>query len=124
MERESGYYWVKIKGEWIVAQWDKSMDWWVITGNEHLFYDSDFEEIDERRIVRVKHFENFIIEPYVPEISPYTDEEKEKLDNAVMQLIKDELEIDVKCEGLINDIKSCVPLMRNPPPPPNKKNNG
>lgn len=52
MERESGYYWVKIKGEWIVAQWDKSMDWWVITGNEHLFYDSDFEEIDERRIVR------------------------------------------------------------------------
>ncbi len=47
--REEGYYWVKLGGKWIIIEFiDK--DWWV--GGFSCF-DSEFDEIDERRITRV-----------------------------------------------------------------------
>lgn len=57
MERESGYYWVNYQGEWGVALWYKeskdSNGCWLTAGNEATIdFDSLFEEIDERRIVR------------------------------------------------------------------------
>lgn len=55
--RESGFYWVKLKPEWIIARWNKI--YWVmpIFAKDYyletkVFYDSNFEEIDERRIER------------------------------------------------------------------------
>lgn len=56
MKRTPGYYWVKYNGEWTVGQYtlDKVGKW----GLPSSFYDnwwvedSDFEEIDERRIER------------------------------------------------------------------------
>lgn len=113
MERESGYYWVNCKGEWIVAQWDKSMNWWVITGNERLFYDKDFDEIDERRIVRE---ETTVIE--------MSEEEKEYIKKYVAEhKTIDSITIDNKILKIIQDGNwdSKVPLMRNPPPPPTKE---
>lgn len=94
MERESGYYWVKqySHSDWEIAQW-------CMTGNPHMggwfqfTWDIDnvsetVFEIDERRIVRVKHFENFIREPYVPEISPLSAKDLELLDKAIIEAIK------------------------------------
>ena len=57
MERESGYYWVKSKGEWEIAEWynpyPTTKGYWLFTGSEDSqSFDSAFEEIDERRIVR------------------------------------------------------------------------
>ena len=92
MERESGYYWVKNENIWYVAKYNKDYFAWSISGVEATFTDVDFEEIDERRIARQhKHFENFVIEPYAAQISPMTDDEKEKfnkiIDEAMMQAI-------------------------------------
>ena len=52
MERESGYYWVRDGISWYVAKWYTSYKSWSICGNEEDFNDSEFEEIDERKIVR------------------------------------------------------------------------
>lgn len=51
MKRESGFYWVKYKGEWIVAKWN---GFWFRTGVWKIDQDSDLEEIDERRIERTE----------------------------------------------------------------------
>ncbi len=48
--RESGYYWVMRNGEWEIAEWALN-SWWVIMDDRN-FVDSNFEEIDERRITR------------------------------------------------------------------------
>lgn len=54
--REAGFYWIKQKGErqWIVCEWYVSGSYaiWLIPGDEQARQDSDFEEIDERRIER------------------------------------------------------------------------
>ena len=52
--REPGYYWCKDKGQWGVAEWyvSHNISMWFICGDEQLRKDSDFEEIDERRIER------------------------------------------------------------------------
>ena len=59
--RAQGFYWVKYKGDWSIAEFlydysDKedgvNNDQWLIINDTRLKYDSDFEEIDERRIVR------------------------------------------------------------------------
>lgn len=52
MGRESGYYWVKNENIWYVAKYNKDYFAWSISGVETTFTDVDFEEIDERRIVR------------------------------------------------------------------------
>ena len=53
MNREPGYYWCKYNGEWIIARWYEYMtnafEWDVF---DKIMCDSDFEEIDERRIER------------------------------------------------------------------------
>lgn len=51
--RNSGFYWVKRCGDWIVAEWNQPLGYWYIAGcgygfdNGHLI-----DQIDERRIVR------------------------------------------------------------------------
>jgi hypothetical protein len=53
--REPGYYWVKNDGKWIIALWvnDGHYTEWEI--GDRIEQDSDFEEIDERRITRDDH---------------------------------------------------------------------
>lgn len=52
--REPGYYWCKSEGKWGIAEWyvSSSFSLWFITGDDEGRADSDFEEIDERRIER------------------------------------------------------------------------
>lgn len=56
--REPGFYWVKYKGKWIIAQWgnqhlEPGMEWyWDIIEVIDEVDDNSFDEIDERRIVR------------------------------------------------------------------------
>ena len=56
--RQEGYYWVKDKHEgWIIAEWCdlfKDGHYCFHFGNGHRYDDSDFEEIDEKRIERVQ----------------------------------------------------------------------
>lgn len=52
MERKSGYYWVNLKGEWVI---DKYFDsWWYLVGYGRNLRDTNFEEIDETPIVKNK----------------------------------------------------------------------
>lgn len=48
--REEGYYWVKYGGLWIVAQWQLSNRLWWVCGYEYSVSETDFEEIDEKRL--------------------------------------------------------------------------
>ena len=49
MERESGYYWVKRSdGEWSVAFWNNYLGVWQQF--EWTYSDSDYAEIDEKRL--------------------------------------------------------------------------
>lgn len=48
--REEGFYWVKDDEQWIIAEWDGGI--WYTHGNDYEFQDSDFQEIDERKIQR------------------------------------------------------------------------
>ena len=48
--REPGFYWVRESDEWTVAQW--SGKYWYVVGWDISCRDSDFAEIDPRRIVR------------------------------------------------------------------------
>lgn len=53
--RQPGFYWVKRKGEWEVAGYYivGNVGGWELTGEANiLITDTDFEEIDERRIER------------------------------------------------------------------------
>lgn len=57
--REPGYYWVRNKyGEWFISEWynlnigDENRYYWIITGIDIEYFDKDFTEIDERKIVR------------------------------------------------------------------------
>ncbi len=58
-KRESGFYFVKYDGEWIVVEWfqkdNKKLSGyacWFMPGDHKEYYDSDLDEIDERPIVR------------------------------------------------------------------------
>jgi len=51
--RASGYYWIKIRGEWTLGKWDSSHgNEWYLFGIEYSFSDYEFEEIDENQIIR------------------------------------------------------------------------
>ena len=54
--RQSGYYWVDYQGEWMIMYWELQgsikIGYWTCVGNENVFIDSEFREIDERRIER------------------------------------------------------------------------
>jgi hypothetical protein len=45
--RENGFYHVKTKDRWVVAEWDDRKDWYL-PGFENCFEDSGFEEIGSR----------------------------------------------------------------------------
>ena len=53
MKRKTGYYWVIPKGfkKYEVAFF-MGNDLWQVMATDEIFSDSDFSEIDERRIIR------------------------------------------------------------------------
>lgn len=50
--RENGYYWVNYGGDWIISKYFGNVCW-AFDYNDLVLSDSDFEEIDERKISRV-----------------------------------------------------------------------
>lgn len=50
--RKNGYYWVKSRGAWWMAMYLGVNKVWLLFGNNNYAKDSDFEEIDERKIER------------------------------------------------------------------------
>lgn len=51
--REDEFYWIKYSWSWEVAKWVGGEDGrWCLPHNEDDFRSIDFNEIDERRIVR------------------------------------------------------------------------
>ena len=50
--REEGWYWVKLRGEWEIKEWSSFIGRWVTRGLTADLYDSQWEEIDERKIIR------------------------------------------------------------------------
>jgi len=46
--RETGFYWVKIKDKWEIAEWCGS--YWIIGGVRTAFSDTNFTTIKETRI--------------------------------------------------------------------------
>lgn len=48
--RESGFYWVKYRGYWIVAEWVYSRgydSYWSMTGSSEQYFNDSFTEIIE-----------------------------------------------------------------------------
>ena len=50
--RESGFRWVVWGGCEQLAYWSANSECWYLTGMSKKLCDDDFDEIDERRIVR------------------------------------------------------------------------
>jgi hypothetical protein len=53
INRKDGFYRVKRNGKWIIAEYLNLIQYpsaWFLTGNEELFYDTDFEKINENII--------------------------------------------------------------------------
>lgn len=50
MKRKSGYYWVKYKGFWLIAEYSAILDKWWLTSVEESFSENEFEEITEKQI--------------------------------------------------------------------------
>ena len=48
MQRENGFYWIKMCGKWEVARWQNSV--WFLTGSNGFAYDGVCDEVDERRL--------------------------------------------------------------------------
>ena len=52
MKREEGYYWVKYRGDWIIAEYTHELrPKWYVIGNECPFHEREFSEINENRII-------------------------------------------------------------------------
>ena len=66
-QRPTGSYFCKIPKipKMIPCCWDLDAGFWLVPGQDRPFIDSDFEEIDERRITRE--------EPIAPKISGTTE---------------------------------------------------
>ena len=62
--REPGYYWVKQEDTWFIAEWGEQSSYGMHYWNWRSIYDTDgcsdayFEEIDERRIMRVMSYDD------------------------------------------------------------------
>ncbi len=52
MKRESGFYWVKSRGEWTIGQYDNRNNIWFLIGSEVCYHDNDLDEIIEKRIIK------------------------------------------------------------------------
>ena len=65
--RETGYYWVKKITGWTIAYWYSNYKYWTEYSSEKLFYDKDFEEIEESQIKRkpLIQFEIDILSKYI-----------------------------------------------------------
>lgn len=50
MKREDGFYWVKYRDEWCIAEWTAGI--WYHTGSELSFSDAEMDKIDEKRLIR------------------------------------------------------------------------
>ena len=56
MERENGYYWIRVNGDWQIGYYTKDRvpaavlvcEWETLTSN---LCESDLQEIDERQII-------------------------------------------------------------------------
>lgn len=51
--RKSGFYWVKIHNDWVIAEYFQSSDIWEQIGSEKTLSDIQFQDIDEKRIERI-----------------------------------------------------------------------
>ena len=45
---EDGYYWVKLRGNWYIFTYSGAGTWH--DGSDNLYFNEDFEEINENRI--------------------------------------------------------------------------
>lgn len=53
--RKSGYYWVKFFAKPLMAAYySSSISRWLIIGDSIAYTDSEFEQIDEKEIIREK----------------------------------------------------------------------
>jgi hypothetical protein len=52
MQRESGWYWVKVEKEdkYIIGYYHSDVKWWELCGYGQIFYDSEFYKILKTRI--------------------------------------------------------------------------
>jgi hypothetical protein len=52
MDRQEGYYWVKVKGnlKHEIAFYNKDINGWLLMGIQSIGYDNSFEHINEVRI--------------------------------------------------------------------------
>ena len=48
--RNHGYYWLKGNNEWLIGYYDACDNSWTIVGNNNVFFDNNFDEIDEKQI--------------------------------------------------------------------------
>lgn len=53
--RESGHYYILKQNVWNIGFYSKTRDCWFRIADEKQYKDCDFEEIDERRIIRNSH---------------------------------------------------------------------
>jgi hypothetical protein len=75
--RETGYYWVKRKGQWVIAQWSVGyLHVWNLFNSSRDFSDRDFDEIDEHRIERQRILSERELEAIASGRSLYEDEYK------------------------------------------------
>lgn len=52
MKREAGYYWVRIKEDWLIAYYFLSIDRFLLPEIPHVLVEKYFEEIDPTPITR------------------------------------------------------------------------
>jgi hypothetical protein len=50
--RQSGYYWVKHNGKWIIAEYAATWNGWWMPGEPNIYENGEFNEIDETQITR------------------------------------------------------------------------
>ena len=51
-DRENGFYFVKVNDNWMIALWTEEK--WFEIGSLSVYSDSDYQEIDESRIIRTR----------------------------------------------------------------------
>ena len=61
MKRETGYYWCIVgnASEWIIGHYSSIIKTWLFMGNNSMYYEEDFIEIDERPIIRQPNMTTF-----------------------------------------------------------------
>ena len=57
MKRKNGFYWVKYKNNWLIAQFcnpilENLKSYWLFIGSDMTYIDGDFDQIDKSSIER------------------------------------------------------------------------